>query len=51
MVVQEDNPNIGDVVEKTESAPVAPEPVKIFTVESKWFREVSLPSIRVGRVD
>ncbi|XP_017122320.1 signal recognition particle subunit SRP68 [Drosophila elegans] len=33
MVVQEDNPNTGDVVEKTESAPAAPEPAKIFTVE------------------
>ncbi|XP_033159318.1 signal recognition particle subunit SRP68 [Drosophila mauritiana] len=32
MVVQEDNPNTGDVQEKTESAPVA-EPSKIFTVE------------------
>ncbi|XP_043647208.1 signal recognition particle subunit SRP68 [Drosophila teissieri] len=33
MVVQEDNPNTGDVLEKTESAPVAAEPPKIFTVE------------------
>jgi len=35
MVVQEDNPNNGDVQEKTESAPVVAEPAKIFTVESK----------------
>ncbi|EDV50605.1 signal recognition particle subunit SRP68 [Drosophila erecta] len=33
MVVQEDNPNTGDVQEKTESTPVAAEPPKIFTVE------------------
>ncbi|KAH8301243.1 hypothetical protein KR018_009226 [Drosophila ironensis] len=33
MVVQEDNPTIGDVPEKSEPAQVAPEPAKIFTVE------------------
>ncbi|KAH8380073.1 hypothetical protein KR009_008748 [Drosophila setifemur] len=33
MVVQEEIPNAGDIVEKTELTPVAPEPARIFTME------------------
>lgn len=35
MVVEEPNPNNAESVEKSDSGTAAPEPVKIFTVESE----------------